>query len=202
MKIKNNIAETGIAETLAVLHRFAYSETIVQQAQLYIPFPFENPADRINAIAKSLAQLGKQKLLLLTPEIAVIEKLAQYNAAEEIIVCLPHHTYTDIHQSVAANMPAGIKVSFIHESELSFSNEKKLLSSMNRKFDYTNAAVVAFGFSQGSRSMILTSTYRMMKKYSAFYGCKAIAFCGEADSDIRPAGWVTVNTHDFFNTSI
>ena len=77
MKIKNNIAETGIAETLTVLHRYAHSDSIVQQAQLYIPFPYEDPAHSTSNIAAGLAQLGKEKLLLLTPEIAVIEKLAE-----------------------------------------------------------------------------------------------------------------------------
>ena len=190
MKIKNNIAETGIAETLTVLHRYAHSDSIVQQAQLYIPFPFEDPAHSIDSIAAGLAQLGKEKLLLLTPEIAVIEKLAEYNAAQEIIICLPYHTYNHMRQSVQANMPAGVSISFVHENEIPY------------KFDYTNAAVVAFGFNQGNHSLILSSTYRMMKKYTSFYGNKVIAYCGQAEGDMRPAGWVTVNTHEFFNASV
>ena len=188
-KIKNNIAETGIAETLCVLMEFTHCEDVMHRAQMYMPFPEDDINQRIDAIASGLALLGKDRLLLLTPEIAIIEKLIQYNACKELIVCLPHQTGEEARSAIAANMPQGIPVSFISDNEIPLG------------FTQDKAAVVAFGFCEGERSIILSSTYRLMRTYASFCGNKVIAYCGHTAGQ-RPAGWLAVNTHHMFNLTV
>lgn len=185
--IKSNINETGIVETLCVLHNHASNSEIMNDASLHLPIPEDNIHKKIVGIVNSLAGLNKKRLLFLSPEIAIIEKLNVFECIEEIIVCLPSDYDEYTYERIFNNQPAGIKITFIKENEVPLD------------FTGNNAAIVTFGFCDIERALILNYNYRMMERYKAFYGYKILVSCGNHMSNARPIGWTPVNTYEFFN---
>lgn len=188
--IKSNINETGVVETLCVLHNHANSSEVMNDASLHLPIPEDNTHDKIVGIVDSLAKLNKKKLLFLTPEIAIIERFNTVECVEEIIVCLPSDYDEETYERIFNNKPVGVKITFIKENEVPLD------------FTGNNAAIVAFGFCDAERALVLNSNYRMMERYKAFYGCKILVSCGNHMSNARPIGWTPVNTYEFFNEMI
>lgn len=188
--LKSNIAETGILETALVLSKYE-DEEIIDRAAMYIPATYENLTQRAECIRENLLELKKDKIMLLSPEIAFIEQLQQTDF-KEVIVCLPSDYDKETYKRIAANIPKNISVELITENEI----DGTLFSS--------NAAIVTFGFSsyEGDRAWILNSNYRMMERFRSFYGYKILASYGNNMSGLRPVGWAPVNTYDFFNEVI
>lgn len=188
--IKSNINETGVVETLCVLHNYANSFELTNDASMHLPIPADDIRDKLNSIVDSLARLKKEKLLLLTPEIAVIERLGTIESVEEVIICLPSDYDEDTYERIFNNKPVNVKITFIKENEVPLD------------FNGKNAAIVAFGFCDDERALVLNYNYRMMERYKAFYGYKILVSCGNHMSNARPVGWTPVNTHEFFNSII
>jgi len=181
--IRNNITETGVVETVATLAKYSDVEEIMDRAAIYLPMPEKEDISDAERIACSLCALGKKCLVFLTPEIAVMEKLAKYGTVKQVIICLPSSCDEETARRIGANMPWGVEVSFIRENEIP------------KDFD----AIVAFGFYDGDRGLILGSNYRMMERYKAFYGSRVLVNCGRNAACCRPVGWAPVNVHEFFN---
>lgn len=188
--IKSNINETGVVETLCVLHNHANSSDVTNDASLHLPIPYDDIHNKLNSIVNSLAGLKKEKLLFLTPEIAVIERLNTVECIEEVIICLPSDYDEDTYERIFNNKPVNVKITFIKENEVPID------------FNGKNAAIVAFGFCDDERALVLNYNYRMMERYKAFYGYKILVSCGNHMSNARPVGWTPVNTYEFFNEII
>ena len=188
--IKSNINETGVVETLCVLHNYANSFELINDASMHLPIPADDIYDKLNSIVDSLASLKKEKILLLTPEIAVIERLNTVESVEEVIICLPSDYDEDTYERIFNNKPVNVKITFIKENEVPLD------------FNGKNAAIVVFGFCDDERALVLNYNYRMMERYKAFYGYKILVSCGKHVSNARPVGWTPVNTHEFFNSII
>lgn len=188
--IKSNINETGVVETLCVLHNYTNNSEITNDASLHLPIPDEDIHNKLNILVNSFAELKKEKLLFLTPEIAVIERLDAVECVEEVIVCLPSDYDEDTYERIFNNKPVNVKITFIKENEVPLD------------FNGKNAAIVVFGFCDDERALMLNYNYRMMERYKAFYGYKILVSCGNHMSNVRPVGWTPVNTHEFFNTII
>lgn len=196
--IKSNINETGVVETLCVLHNHANSSVVTNDASLHLPIPDDDIHNKLNGIVNSLAGLKKEKLLFLTPEIAVIERLDTIERVEEVIICLPSDYDEDTYERIFNNKPVNdfnnkpvnVKITFIKENEVPLD------------FNGKNAAIVAFGFCDDERALVLNYNYRMMERYKAFYGYKILVSCGNHMSNARPVGWTPINTHEFFNSII
>lgn len=188
--IKNNITETGIIETLCVLHKHKNDAEVITNASLFLPIPDDSIHDKLNNIVDSLIKLKKERLLFLTPEIAVIEKLCSVKGITEVIVCLPSDYEEETYDRIFNNKPIGITTTFIKENEVPLD------------FTGNNAAIVAFGFCDNERAIVLNYNYRMMERYKSFYGYKILVSCGENMSNTRPIGWTPINTYTFFNETI
>lgn len=188
--IKSNINETGVVETLCVLHNYANSFELTNDASMHLPIPEDDIRDKLVSIVNSLSELNKKKLLFLTPEIAVIERLNTIECIEEIIICLPSDYDEETYERIFNNKPVGVKITFIKENEVPLD------------FTGSNAAIVAFGFCDAGRALVLNYNYRMMERYKAFYGHKILVSCGNHMSNARPIGWTPVNTYEFFNEMI
>lgn len=188
--IKSNINETGVVETLYVLHNYTNSSEITNDASLHLPIPDDDIHNKLNSIVNSLAELKKKKFLFLTPEIAVIERLDAVECVEEVIICLPSDYDEDTYERIFNNKPVNVKITFIKENEVPLD------------FNGKNAAIVAFGFCDDERALVLNYNYRMMERYKAFYGYKILVSCGNHMSNARPVGWTPVNTYEFFNEII
>ena len=148
--IRNNISETGVVETLAIMQQYSAANEIMEKATVYLPIPDSEDIIDAESIANSLSALGKSRMLFLTPESAVMEKLAKYGTVKQLVVCLPSSQDAETCQRIAANMPLGVEISFISENEIT------------ADFVPSKDAIVDFGFYDGARGLILGSNYHMM----------------------------------------
>ncbi len=188
--IENNIAETGVIETLCVLHKHKKDAEVITNASLFLPIPDDSIHDKLNNIVESLIKLKKERLLFLTPEIAIIERLGNIKDVTEVIVCLPSDYDEETYERIFKNKPVGMKITFIKENEVPLD------------FTGNNAAIVAFGFCDNERAIVLNYNYRMMERYKSFYGYKILVSCGDNMSNARPVGWTPINIDAFFNKVI
>lgn len=188
--IENNIAETGVVETLCVLHKHKKDAEVITNASLFLPIPDDSIHDKLNNIVESLIKLKKERLLFLTPEIAIIERLGNIKDVTEVIVCLPSDYDEETYERIFNNKPVGMKITFIKENEVPLD------------FTGNNAAIVAFGFCDNERAIVLNYNYRMMERYKSFYGYKILVSCGDNMSNARPVGWTPINIDAFFNKVI
>lgn len=188
--IKNNINETGIIETLRVLHKHKNDADIIANSSIFLPIPDDSIHDKLNNIVDSIIKLKKKRLLFLTPEIAVIERFCDVKEITEIIVSLPSDYDEETYERIFNNTPLSVKTSFIKENEVPLD------------FTGNNAAIMAFGFSDDERALVLNYNYRMMERYKSFYGYKILVSCGQRMSNARPVGWTPINTYTFFNKII
>lgn len=188
--IENNVSETGIIETLCILENHKNDDEVITNASLFLPVPDDSIFDKLDNIVSSLIELKKEKLLFLTPEIAVLERLNNIEAINEVIVCLPSDYDEETYERIINNKPIGIKTTFIKENEVPLD------------FTGNNAAIITFGFCDNERALVLNHNYRMMERYKSFYGYKILVSCGENMSNARPIGWTPINTNTFFNATI
>lgn len=188
--IRNNLIETGVVETLQILKKYTSDPDLFDECSLYCPIPFEDTEIELNKIVEGLYSMNKEKLLFLTPEKAIIEQLATKENPPRIIVPLPNGLQPEVVECIKGNMPDGIPVTFISEN----GSPSDITSS--------NAAIVAFGFADGDRSLIPDYNYRMMEHYKMFYGLRVLVSCASFLSSARPIGWAPVNTCNFFNVVI
>ena len=188
--IENNIAETGVIETLCVLHKHKKDAEVITNASYFLPIPDDSIHDKLNNIVESLIKLKKERLLFLTPEIAIIERLGNIKDVTEVIVCLPSDYDEETYERIFNNKPVGMKITFIKENEVPLD------------FTGNNAAIVGFGFCDNERAIVLNYNYRMMERYKSFYGYKILVSCGDNMSNARPVGWTPINTDAFFNKVI
>ncbi len=190
--IRDSYTEFGSLETLSVLRKYIKDYGIISESCKSIPIPLENDFSDICSIKTGLEELGKKRLLFLTPEIAVLEKFTNDSPIKEVIICLPSDTEDETAERIYSNMPSSIKVSFIREHEIGFL----------RPFRPDNAAIVVFGFCDDENALIPDYNYRMMEYYNLFYGKKVLVSCGSNVSNERPAGWIPVKAYEFFTDVI
>ena len=82
------ISEIGAIETALNIGKYIDDPQIVSESIRFIPFPDTNFDERIFQIAESIKSLKKEKILLLTPEIALIELLKDSDSISEILICI------------------------------------------------------------------------------------------------------------------
>lgn len=190
---KNNIRsgymEFGLIETLKVLSKYISETDIIDDCCKFIPIPETGSFKNLENIKKSIGKLEKKRLLFLTPEIALIEEIKDVSFVEDIIVCIPSEMDNETVERIANNIPSGIKTSLIREHEI----------SLLRPFRPDNAAIVVFGFCDGTNALITDYNYRMMEYYDSFCGKKVLVSCGNGVTNQRPSGWIPVKAHDFFS---
>ena len=76
----------------------------------------EDIADSVPQIAAWLRGFGKRKYLFLTPEIALIEALAELgDPSEEVILVIPCDLEADAKERLRNNIPRGIGVTILEE---------------------------------------------------------------------------------------
>ena len=62
----------------------------------------------------------------------------------------------------------------------------------------TNATLVAFGYADRDKAIILRENYKMLNVYNKFYGMKLLISLQNDESNERPMGWIAINTSEFF----
>jgi len=188
--IRNNILETGVIETINDISHFQEDQEVYAECSAYTPVPELDSYVSIDTIVKYISNIDKEKLLFLTPELPLFEKLSKVDNPPEIIVSLPNGIDSEMTERIENNMPNGINVRFITDSDIP------------ADFKNSNGAIIAFGFADGDRALILNYNYRMMERYRDFYGRRILVSCAKHTSGARPIGWAPINAYLFFNEVI
>ncbi|GAU75615.1 hypothetical protein [Fusibacter sp. 3D3] len=183
----STIEEIGFFETMQLIQPHLIDTIVSEQILMELPMCAEDDIQsRISDIVEKLENCPKQNLLFISPELALIERLAARNSQHHIIIALPCDLEPVVVERIQNNMPPGVNVSFLKEP---FYPDNFLPSS---------SAIIAFGFENNSRAMLLPRFYRLMERYSSFMGRKIFIPCSE-NSVSRPFQWVELYKEVMFN---
>ena len=179
MDVRKTAREIGLFETALNLAQVSGSAEVAEKAGALMPLPEADIDERTDRIVKWLLGFGKKKYLFLTPEIALIERIAELGGEEaEAIIAVPCDMEAEARERLRNNLPRGIAVTVLEEPYFPSS------------FFPENGIIVVCGYSGGGRAMILPDTYRMAEHYSGFLGKKVFVPYAELSSASRYDGWM------------
>lgn len=187
MNLQRTIAEIGLMEIGRVVARFT-ERGIVSP---FLPVMKPEEMDRqIRRLAEEVLSLNKQYLFMMTPEIALLESLADNEWEGNVIIAIPRDADRESSDRIRANIPRGVDVSFLYEGE--FPDD----------FIPENGAVLCGGFTlYGTQYKILPSSYRMMCLYKQFAGRRVLVSAFPSEADIPELGWINADS-DFFTMRV
>lgn len=181
------ISEIGLIETALNISKYIDDSQIVSESIKFMPFPDANFRERTIQIAEQIKSLNKEKILILTPEIALIELLKDSANISEILICISSEMNDEAKERISNNIPIGkAKVTLIDEN------------TFPKDFSPANAAIVAVGYADRDKAIILRENYKMLNVYNKFYGMKLLISSQNDVSNERPMGWIAINASEFF----
>ena len=186
MDMLRTIREIGLFETAINLEKVSESADVILKVGASMPLPDVGVGERLESIAEWLYNFGKNKYMFLTPEIALIEKVAEHAGADmESIIAIPCDIEEEAKERLKNNLPHGIKITVLEEPYFpgDFLPEKSML--------------VVCGYSGGGRVMVLPDTYRMAEHYNSFLGKKVFVPYVELDTSARYNGWIEIDKRRF-----
>ena len=179
MDVKKTAREIGMFETAVNLAQVRDSEDVIRKVGTSLPMPDSDIDQRVEQIADWLLAFDKSKYLFLTPEIALIEKMAQRAGNRvEMIIALPCDMDAESKDRLQHNLPRNALVTVLEEPYFPAS------------FFPGNGMIVICGYSGGNRAMVLPDTYRMAEHYSGFLGKKVFVPYAELGSATRYDNWL------------
>ena len=185
--------EIGLFESAKVFSHFSCENVAHTIAAMY-PCPTElslaDITDRLSDVHDTIKGSGKTKVLLLTPEVALVEMFSKDNVGLEFIIALPYDMEEDRKSRVTKNMPRNVNVTFIDEP------------SFPQGFIPKNGIILATGYRYSDRVILLPQTYRLMAMFGGFLGRKVFAPVCQDDIGYCPAGWMCSFTGGLFNAEI
>ena len=186
MDMLRTVREIGFWETGYNLEKVLKSDAVRRKAGETLPLPDKDVMDSIERIAAHLVELGKRKYMFLTPEIAVIEKLAALdNRGSEAMILVPCDMETEVKERLYDNLPGGMKVFLLEEPYFP------------KDFLPGNGVLIACGYITGDKAMVLAETYRMIDHYRDFRGKKIFIPYVEMEGGVRYTGWKEISTDKF-----
>ena len=116
MNIREIVKEVGYFETSLNLLPALGSADAAERIAADMPLPSADIGERIEAYAKGIAKKGKKKIFLLTPEIALIEKLAEYpENIESVLIVLPSDMDPEMCERIGKNLLKTVDIQLIRE---------------------------------------------------------------------------------------
>jgi hypothetical protein len=185
MNILSTVTEIGILETLRVVSKSKNGNSLVSA---YLPaidsIYVEN---RIRELADMLIKIDKVLLLLMLPEIALLEKLAEAKWNGQAILVLPFDLDPESKARVFANVPVGILTTFIEEG------------TYPSAFRPDNGAIICTGIAPNEfRQYLPPACCRMMSLYKVFQGDRILLSCFPNNTRVPEIGW-SYTEKDYFN---
>ncbi|MDR2198472.1 MAG: hypothetical protein LBR53_03260 [Deltaproteobacteria bacterium] len=176
MNIMSTVEEIGILETLKVV---AANNAGQKMLATHLPIVSKDYVEILTLnLAEALFNTGKRKLLLILPEIALLECLAEMNWRGKAIILLPFDMEVESKERIKSNIPAGIETEIIDEG------------AYPSKFRPDNGAIVCTGMIQNDFFYYtLPASSRMMGQYRQFNGEKLFLSCCPKYSKIPETGW-------------
>ncbi len=180
MDILKTIREIGFFEAGCNLVKVIDSKEVQAKAGEVMPLPDPSLADSISDIAEWLSAFGKEKYMFLSPEISIVDKLAERKSNNEAIMLIPCDMDSEVKECLRGNIPNSMKVSLLEEPYFP------------ENFYPGNGILIICGYLAGGRMMILPEIYRMIEHYSGFWGKKVFIPYVELADAIRYDGWMEV----------
>lgn len=186
MDLLKSVREIGFFELSVNLTKVLTSEDIWSRAGAAIPLPGTDLADQMEEIAAWLASFGKSQYMLLSPEIALVERLAAVYPQQKAMMLVPCDMEEEVRMRLKNNLPKQMKTSLLEEP------------FFPEEFYPHNGIIVVCGYLAGGRVMVLPETYRMIDHYfGGFYGQKVFIPYTELAEGVRYDGWVETSAGKF-----
>ncbi len=178
MDIQRTAKEIGLFETALNLSKYSESFEIVDKVGAAMPLPDSDITERVKLIARWLHSFGKTHYMFLTPEVALVDELAELSSSNiEVIFAVPHNLEDDIKERLKNNMSRNAKTSILKEPDF-------------LRLYPDDGLMVICGYLGGNRAMVLSDTYRMAEHYSSFRGKKVFLPYLELEKAARFEGWM------------
>ena len=186
MDIIKTSREIGLFEAARNMSEAYDSQEVRSKVEEAMPMPGAEFPPRIAQAADYLLRFNKRKLLLLSPEIALIEELVKKaQPGIQVIVAVACDMDPESRARLYNNIPAGISIQLLEEPYFP------------EAFTPANGMIVSFGYLAGERLMALPEGYRMTDHYGGFWGRKVfIPYVVRRDST-RFGSWMEVNPSKF-----
>ncbi len=180
MDMLKTVREIGFFETGCNLVKVIDSKDVQAKAGEVMPLPNPTLVDSISDIAEWLVAFGKEKYMFLSPEIAIVDMIAERNLNNEAIILIPCDMDQEVKGRLKENVPKSMNVSLLEEPYFP------------EAFYPGNGILVICGYLAGGRMMVLPETYRMIDHYSGFWGKKVFIPYVELADAVRYDGWMEV----------
>ena len=191
MNIRSHYEEIGLLETVRLLEKHRDDPDLMAECTEWLPAVQGGLARRLSDIAEEIRRLGKKKLLLLTPELALLEELAKDSGGiEEIYLEIASETDGESAKRIGENIPDGLSVRLLEEF--------RFLPD----FRPDNAMIAAVGCESRGRMILPKTSYRIMTLYRSFYGVRALISYQPGSAGFRPKNWISADTSELFNLVI
>ena len=115
--------------------------------------------------------------MFLTPEIALIDEIAEITENSEAIIAVPCGIDAEITERLSSNLPVKMRVSIINEPYFP------------ENFTPQDGIIVVCGYRSGGRNVVMNETYRLAGHYSGFYGKKVFVPYVSLENFCCPDGW-------------
>lgn len=186
MDIIKTVREIGLFEAARNLSMAADSLDVRNKIEESMPMPQGDFAAWISATVDHLLKYGKHKILLLSPEIALLEEFAARKVSGiRVILAIPCDMDPESKARLRNNIPTGILVQILDEPYFP------------ETFTPANGMIVSFGYMASDRLMVLPECYRMTEHYGGFWGEKVyVPFVIRKDS-VRFGNWMEINPSKF-----
>ena len=158
MDIISDMKKIGILETACNLAVVGDSSAVMEKVLPYAPFPPINISDFIEPITDWLLGFNKKKYMFFTPELALIEAMAQKADGLEAQIVIPADLDLLIAENIKQNLPKSMPVSVLKEPFYPID------------FRPGNGIIVVCGWINGDRLYVFKDTFRMVRHYRDFKG--------------------------------
>ncbi len=188
MDMLKTVREIGFFEACNNLSAVLESEEIKKTVGSAMPLPTTDFDKYTEQIAEWLESFGKEKYLFFTPEIALIDRIADQEAGKEVMLIVPCDMEEEVKKRLTENLPQNMKVSLLLEPYFP------------ENFYPENGMLIICGYLAGGRTMVLPETYRMIEHYGGFWGKKVFIPFTRVNDAVRYDGWMEIGK-DKFTTS-
>lgn len=192
MDLGKSIEEIGILETNIQIEKYLDDKNLIDTISNYIPISKTLMSQGIinNTITK-LLNLKKKNILMLSNEIALIEKMEEYSRYfDNIIIVLSRNLSPSQIEEIKKNVPKNVNVNFIKELEFPLIIKPK------------DSVILSFGYISGNSCLISKNSYRMLEIYKGFLGEKIFISCSHENINQRPKNWILINGKKYFTKII
>lgn len=185
MNVLRTAEEIGLVQVGLNVAELLSSEELRNKVGAVMPLPSIKLKDNVEKMVAWIAELGKSKLMFLTPEIALFDIIPKYMVDAEAIVLVPCSMDEEVKGRLAENIPANVTVSLLNEPYFPDG------------FIPSNGVIVACGYMANGRLMVLPETYRMIEHYKDFYGKFIFLPYVKIDEFIKYEEWIEINPDKF-----